>query len=1096
MAKDKAIGSRLDHGWLTLANFLQVEFSRFTMDENDVPVDDSSSSSDDDYLTLNDSTTDRESLVRKKLLENFYGKSAVAAARPAEESIAEQDDDDDDDDMDPSQLRHGTGRLQKSGKDDIDSPDFDALAHTQRHVLHSSVHNLLDVEERLSLQIRTLDSTMQALVYENYSRFIDATDAIRSIGVNVHANEAGLAKLSERIQSVDLASKDTEETLGSLRDQVAEKIRVKRLLSRLDALLKLPQTLQAQIAAGKYRTATRSYISARTILGQHSKGFESLRTIETDCTQILQNMKIWLTKQLLHWNGRLGTDVSYDAIVKNESELADENDQAQDKRSDNDQLPQPPKTMTEIFECVGTLYILLDDGEDGIDITNKEEMEGEQPIRSDMDFVMDKDELPSMALGAATRALDRILDAHIIQVQDRRFALLGEDPSAGPLMETRTPLAAPSGDASPATPISDGQPDGAVFIPREFLDAILEVATLYGMSFSDNLQVNLLTEFISESFSSFLSHIRSILMEQSGPIQDEATDEQEQKLEPDTILASTSADDQVSTGEEEISNALTLLVQAVREMAAGLSLPEVGVNNDFTQGLVDEAMQLSDSMVNRRVHQKFNDLRVKIAKDCLIPFALKLVEQQSSPSTMTTMGALDKKSVARARAVASTTLSDCLQLVDDTIRSILAGTSGTNSRSDGTDNNEAGKADPENISAVLKEAVQDSTKEFTSWLASALEVLAGGEAWVVDVAQDIEEEMDETTNENFVAPIESSTSFGMAYGASSEMKDNETIMELIKSARLELRVPQDGGGVEIAFIIAIAEMCRLAQGSLSENLEQSMASHLGTGKRRARHMFSGGELGETKTSEDDEVTLRFRLAASRVFALYTSQKGAEAASLLVMGLESLSNENHSCDSPRATTCLALGVVKAVAMECSYIFDGPSRAGPVPELDDGMVGMSSTSIVGLKSSLQIDVERIFKEKLSIHLHPSEQMDFSRSALIFFMLKVAFRGLLESVRLFAFSRSGFKQLQIDVEFLKLMLPHYIDQDFAVQGNNACTSLSNLLSDLMEAVGQRCDDETCEHDENLKHESLALLRDFMALAVADDKTGSVFVIAEDHT
>ncbi|KAL7561207.1 hypothetical protein ACA910_004133 [Epithemia clementina (nom. ined.)] len=1042
--------------------------------------DDGSSSSDEDYLTLNDSNTDRESLVRKKLLENFYGKSAVAAARPVGIGEAASGSEDDEDDNNDSAAHHS--RYYKTGKDDIDSPSFDSVAHNQRHILHSSVHDLLEVEERLALQVRTLDSTMQALVYENYSRFIDATDAIRSIGVNVQANEAGLKKLSGRINSVDMISKDTEDELGALRDQVAEKIRVKRLLSRLDALLKLPQTLEAQIAAGKYRTATRSYISASTILGKHSQGFESLRNIETECTKILRDMKSLLIRKLMHWNGRLRTDLDYDAI--------------------QDNIPQPPKNMTEIFECVGTLHILLQD--ETIDLTQglKDDAATENDMESER---LEKTELQSMALGAATRALDRILDGHMIQVQDRRFALIGDDIASSPTMPGLSSPSLSLKFASDGSTKADGisaaphqQPEGAIFVPREFLDAILEVATLYGMSFPENEQVDLLMDFISEAFSSFLSHVRSVLLEQSGQIKN---DDPEEKL-ADSILQTSSADD-ASSEEEEISNALTLLVHAVREMAAGLSLPEVGVNADFAAGLVDEAMQLADTMVTRRVHQKFNDLRVKIVKDCLVPFALKLVEQQAN----TTEGAVvDKEKIAKARAVASTTLSDCLQLVDDTIRSILSGSNSTTSGTLGDEKNEATIQSSENLPAVVKEAVQDSTKEFTDWLASALEVLAGGEAsntnLVVEVGPDGEDQngrAGEMTSKAVTSSIERSTSFVYNDGFTG-IKDSESIMELIKSARLELRGSQDGSGVEIAFIIAIAEMCRLAQGSLSENLEQSMASHLGTSKRRSRHMFVGGDQmlqANKNRSEEDEVSLRFRLAASRVFSLYTARKGVEAASLLISGIGNLSEEVLSCDSPRQKTCLVLGTVKTMAMECSYIFDGPSRAGPVPVLDDGVFGGYSTSSIGygLKSSLQIDVERIFKGKLSIHLHPSEQLDFSRSALIFCTMKVAFRALLECIRVHAFSASGFKQLQVDVEFLKLMLPHYIDEDFALQGNNACTSLSNLLADVMEAVGERCLDETCENDENLKHESLSILRNFMSRVTEDSSgIGSRFIIAEN--
>ena len=63
--------------------------------------------------------------------------------------------------------------------DDLDSPSFDPAQHAVTHIRSSTTHELLETEEKLALSVRTLDSTMQTLVYENYSRFIDATDAVR-----------------------------------------------------------------------------------------------------------------------------------------------------------------------------------------------------------------------------------------------------------------------------------------------------------------------------------------------------------------------------------------------------------------------------------------------------------------------------------------------------------------------------------------------------------------------------------------------------------------------------------------------------------------------------------------------------------------------------------------------------------------------------------------------------------------------------------------------------------------------------------------------------------------------------------------------------
>ncbi len=45
---------------------------------------------------------------------------------------------------------------------------------------------------------------------------------------------------------------------------------------------------------------------------------------------------------------------------------------------------------------------------------------------------------------------------------------------------------------------------------------------------------------------------------------------------------------------EEITGALSILIQSVRELASGLALPEVGINPEFASGLVDQAMNLTE----------------------------------------------------------------------------------------------------------------------------------------------------------------------------------------------------------------------------------------------------------------------------------------------------------------------------------------------------------------------------------------------------------------------------------------------------------------------------------------------------------------------
>jgi hypothetical protein len=40
----------------------------------------------------------------------------------------------------------------------------------------------MDMENDIVKQIRSLDGEMQTLVYENYNKFINATDTIRKVG--------------------------------------------------------------------------------------------------------------------------------------------------------------------------------------------------------------------------------------------------------------------------------------------------------------------------------------------------------------------------------------------------------------------------------------------------------------------------------------------------------------------------------------------------------------------------------------------------------------------------------------------------------------------------------------------------------------------------------------------------------------------------------------------------------------------------------------------------------------------------------------------------------------------------------------------------
>ena len=127
---------------------------------------------------------------------------------------------------------------------------FSSHQHTQSLLTNQSLHTLLQTDESLALSIRLLDSTMQTLVYENYSKFIDATDAIRNIGRSVDVSQCGLARLGRGVERMEREVLEMDGRLRRVRSEVAEKGRVKRLLERLRGLVGLPTRLEGLIGGG------------------------------------------------------------------------------------------------------------------------------------------------------------------------------------------------------------------------------------------------------------------------------------------------------------------------------------------------------------------------------------------------------------------------------------------------------------------------------------------------------------------------------------------------------------------------------------------------------------------------------------------------------------------------------------------------------------------------------------------------------------------------------------------------------------------------------------------------------------------------------
>lgn len=78
----------------------------------------------------------------------------------------------------------------------------------------------MDAEAEIAKGTQTLHSEMQTLVYENYNKFISATDAIRQMKSDFKMMESEMQKLADTMDDLTASSDQITGTLQDTRTQL------------------------------------------------------------------------------------------------------------------------------------------------------------------------------------------------------------------------------------------------------------------------------------------------------------------------------------------------------------------------------------------------------------------------------------------------------------------------------------------------------------------------------------------------------------------------------------------------------------------------------------------------------------------------------------------------------------------------------------------------------------------------------------------------------------------------------------------------------------------------------------------------------------
>ncbi|KAF8674257.1 hypothetical protein HU200_048078 [Digitaria exilis] len=195
---------------------------------------------------------DEKARRTRDLLASFYNTDPSAAAAAGAAAPA-------------SLARPSPTAAPASPLDSINSTSFDPEIYMNVLVQQSNLEGLLQRHVKMAAEIKNLDTDLQMLVYENYNKFISATDTIKRMKTNIVGMEANMEQLLSKITSVQSKSDTVNTSLFDKRENIEKLHRTRNLLRKVQFIYDLPSRLNKCIKTEAYADAVKFFTGAKPI---------------------------------------------------------------------------------------------------------------------------------------------------------------------------------------------------------------------------------------------------------------------------------------------------------------------------------------------------------------------------------------------------------------------------------------------------------------------------------------------------------------------------------------------------------------------------------------------------------------------------------------------------------------------------------------------------------------------------------------------------------------------------------------------------------------------------------------------------------------
>lgn len=180
---------------------------------------------------------------------------------------------------------------------DINVAAFDCSAFVSEQLRTRSLPDLMSQQSQFVNEIRGLDRDMQDLVYNNYNKFISATDTIRRMKDSVGDMESAMQRLVTDMRAMGGSSALVNEHLQENRSKIEKLVGVKRLLLKLEFLFELPMRLRRSMELDALAQAVRYYTMVDEVLLKYDR-IGSIHNIRIEADAIIDKLKIQLRNVL------------------------------------------------------------------------------------------------------------------------------------------------------------------------------------------------------------------------------------------------------------------------------------------------------------------------------------------------------------------------------------------------------------------------------------------------------------------------------------------------------------------------------------------------------------------------------------------------------------------------------------------------------------------------------------------------------------------------------------------------------------------------------------------------------------------------------